>query len=352
MAIENAILRSVLENYNIGEKAIIQTFGTGLINNTWVVDDAGKKFILQRINENVFKQPEAIAYNIELIAGYLKNNFPGYKFASPIRTVNGDTLIHKTGAGYFRMFLFVEGSHTTDVVKTPQQAYEAAAQFGRFTGKLNLFDVNKLKITIPDFHDLSLRYQQFLSAIGKGNTERKGQANNLIDELLSHSSIVDKYEKIISDKSFIKRVTHHDTKISNVLFDDDDKGICVIDLDTVMPGYFISDVGDMMRTYLSPVSEEEKDFSRIEIREDFYRAIVDGYYNEMKDVLTESEKHHFFYSGCFMIYMQALRFLTDYLNNDTYYGEKYPGHNFVRAGNQAILLRRLFDKESGLSSNK
>jgi hypothetical protein len=117
----------------------------------------------------------------------------------------------------------------------------------------------------------------------------------------------------------------------------------VIDLDTVMPGHFISDVGDMMRTYLSPVSEEEKDFAKIEVREDFYQAIVNGYYNEMKDILTETEKRYFFYAGKFMIYMQAIRFLTDYLNNDVYYGSRYPGHNLIRAGNQAVLLQRLLD---------
>ena len=171
----------------------------------------------------------------------------------------------------------------------------------------------------------------------------------LSDELLSYSEIVTEYENIIVNSNFKKRVTHHDTKISNVLFDDAGRGLCVIDLDTVMPGYFISDVGDMMRTYLSPVSEEEKDFNKIEIREDFYKAIVNGYYSEMKDVLTKTEKHYFFYAGTFMIYMQAIRFLKDYLNDDIYYGSKYPGHNLVRAGNQAILLKRLIEKKDILS---
>lgn len=144
------------------------------------------------------------------------------------------------------------------------------------------------------------------------------------------------------------RVTHHDTKISNVLFDKKGKGICVIDLDTVMPGYFISDVGDMMRTYLSPVSEEENDLGKITVRDDFYRAIVQGYYNEMKDELTETEKKYFFYAGKFMIYMQAVRFLTDHLNDDVYYGAKYEGHNFMRAANQVRLLECLLEKESVL----
>jgi hypothetical protein len=112
-----------------------------------------------------------------------------------------------------------------------------------------------------------------------------------------------------------------------------------------MPGYFISDLGDMMRTYLSPMSEDEKDVDKIEVRDEYYRAIVQGYYNEMKDVLTETEKRYFFYAGRFIIYMQALRFLTDHLNNDVYYGVKYPGQNFIRAKNQNVLLKRLMEKE-------
>ena len=144
------------------------------------------------------------------------------------------------------------------------------------------------------------------------------------------------------------RVTHHDTKISNVLFGADDKALCVIDLDTIMPGYFISDVGDMMRTYLPTVSEEETDFSKIEVRDDVYKAIVQGYSNEMGEALSDEETKAFFYAGVFMIYMQALRFLTDHLNNDVYYGARYPNHNFVRAGNQIVLLQKLLEKRSSL----
>jgi hypothetical protein len=116
-----------------------------------------------------------------------------------------------------------------------------------------------------------------------------------------------------------------------------------------MPGYFISDVGDMIRTYLSPANEEEKDFSKIEIREEYFSAIWKGYMSEMNDELSTEEKNHFIYAGKFMIYMQAIRFLTDHLNNDIYYGAKYPGHNLVRAGNQAVLLQRLLEKEAFLS---
>jgi Ser/Thr protein kinase RdoA (MazF antagonist) len=152
----------------------------------------------------------------------------------------------------------------------------------------------------------------------------------------------------MANPEFKLRVTHHDTKISNVLFDQEGKGLCVIDLDTVMPGYFISDVGDMMRTYLSPVSEEEKELDKIVVRDEFYKAIVEGFYKEMKEELTETEKKYFFYAGTFMIYMQALRFFTDFLNDDIYYGAKYPRHNFMRAKNQLVLLEQLLKKQDQL----
>ena len=344
------MLHSLLTDYGLkSEQVTVEPFGSGLINNTWTIKDCDEKYILQRVNNNVFKEPEAIDANIILIAGFLEKKHPAYTFVRPVAALDGRTIIYKEDEGYFRMFPFIEGSCTVDVVKTPTQAYEAAAQFGRFTRLLDRFDVNKLKITIRDFHNLSLRHQQFLAALENANFERRKDAASLIEEILHHSSIVTEYEKIITDKNFMQRVTHHDTKISNVLFDENDNGLCVIDLDTVMPGYFISDIGDMMRTYLSPVSEEEQDFDKIEIREDFYDAVVNGYYSEMKDVLTGKEKEYFFYAGTFMIYMQAIRFVTDYLDNDVYYGEKYPGHNLVRGGNQLVLLKRLLEKEDILT---
>ncbi len=175
--------------------------------------------------------------------------------------------------------------------------------------------------------------------------QRLQQSFHLIQFIKDNKNIVDTYENILHNNSFKLRVTHHDTKISNVLFDALDKGLCVIDLDTVMPGYFISDVGDMIRTYVSPVNEEEKDFSKIEIREEYFKAIWDGYMGEMNQELTGEEKKHFIYAGKFMIYMQAIRFITDHLNDDAYYGAKYDGQNFVRAGNQVVLLQRLMEKE-------
>ncbi len=345
--------RSVLPEYGIEEEMLrVVPFGSGLINHTWKIELPGREFILQKINEDVFKEPEQIAQNIRMIADYLKTHHPGYKFVAPITTNDGKEMMYRERAGFYRLFPFVADSHTIDVVETPQQAYEAAAQFGSFTRLLSGFDASKLNITIPCFHDLTLRYQKFLKTIEHGNRRRVLESEELIKTLIRHSDIVTEYGNICSNPEFKLRVTHHDTKISNVLFDANDKGLCVIDLDTVMSGYFISDVGDMMRTYLSPVSEEEKDFDKIIIRDEFYKAIANGYYHEMEEELTDTEKKYFFYAGKYMIYMQAIRFLSDHLVNDVYYGAKYPDQNFYRAKNQAVLLQRLLEKESELSGLK
>ncbi len=328
----------------------VEGFGTGLINSTWVLKKGGDKYILQKINHAIFKKPEDIAWNIEMLDAYLREHHPDYLFTSPVKTVDGKSMLFVEGDGYYRVFAFVPNSHSIDVVATEDQAYEAARQFGKFTRLLSGVNTADLRITLPSFHDLSLRYEQFQQALQNGNPERIREAAEVIEQLSDYSGIVEEYEKIKANPDFKQRVTHHDTKISNVLFDNNDKGLCVIDLDTIMPGYFISDVGDMMRTYLCPVSEEEKEYSKIEIRDAFYKAIVKGYREEMGPELTDTEKQYFFYSGTFMIYMQALRFITDHLNNDVYYGARYDGHNFVRGKNQAVLLQRLLEKKDILSA--
>ncbi len=340
-----------LHSFGIDAEDYLTTkLSTGLINTTWKVSSASKSFILQLINESVFSNPFQISENIKVIGNYLGKNAPQYRFVNTLADQNGSHLVSINGVGAFRLFPFVEESVTHLTVHTVEQAYEAAAQFGQFTSLLSSFDSAKLNITIPNFHNLTLRYEQFLSAVKNGNPDRIAENKNLIECLLQSADIAKLYEVICAGNEFKQRVTHHDTKISNVLFNKEDKGICIIDLDTVMPGYFISDVGDMIRTYLCPVSEEEKDETKIEIRADYYKAIVQGYLLYMKDKLTELEKQHFFYAGAFMIYMQALRFMTDYLSNDVYYSIQYPTHNLVRATNQLTLLHRYREKERELNS--
>jgi Ser/Thr protein kinase RdoA (MazF antagonist) len=331
----------ILQQFGIDAgNAIIIPVQHGLINRTWKIETPGKAFILQKVNHTIFKKPSEVAQNLALIANYLSRHFPGYIFTAPLKTITGETLLQTANENYYRVFDYIEGSHSINSVSTAGQAWEAARQFGKFTSMLKNFDAAKLNNTIPSFHDLGLRYRQFSDAVQNGNTKRIKQSDTLIERLQNWSDIAATFEQIKNDPAFKLRVTHHDTKISNVLFDKNDKAICVIDLDTVMPGYFLSDIGDMMRTYLCPATEEEQDLEKIEVRVEIYNAIVQGYLHEMKEDLSEKEKQYFFYAGEYMIYMQALRFLTDHLNNDVYYGAAYPNQNFNRAANQAALLQQ------------
>jgi Ser/Thr protein kinase RdoA (MazF antagonist) len=339
------MIASILNAYGIKfEDSQVETLASGLINSTWKVTHQQQQYIVQRINDNVFKEPYKLAANISMLDRYLVEHSPDYLFVAPIKSIHNQEIVHDQNEGYFRLFPFIRGSHTINVVSTPDQAFEAALQFGKFTRLLAEFDATQLHLTIPDFHNLTLRYHQFENSLKLGNPNRIKQSASLISEIKNRYHILTSFEKIKKNTNVRVRVTHNDTKISNVLFDDLGKGICIIDLDTVMPGYFISDVGDMIRTYLSPANEEEKDFSAIEVRDDFFQAIVRGYLSCMGDELTAAEKDLILYSGLFLIYMQAIRFLTDYCNNDSYYGARYEDQNFVRAGNQIHLLKKLEDK--------
>lgn len=338
------LLYEVLCEFGIDTGNItIEDLHNGLINNTYKVITEKKSYILQRINTVVFKKPELILDNVSSIGDYLQTHYPGYVYTNPIATTGNQFLVYKNDSDCYRLMPYISDSVTCNVLTSESLAEAAAEQFSLFTKNLELFDIEKLNTTIPDFHNLTLRYTQYSEALLNGNPHKINNCKSIIETFDNYNWIVEEYQKIVANPEFKKRVTHHDTKISNVLFDKHGNGICVIDLDTVMPGYFISDLGDMMRTYLSSVSEEEKDLSLVVVRPAYFRAVVKGYLKHMSSVLTDTEKRYIVYSGAFMIYMQALRFFTDYLNDDKYYGAKYPEHNLVRAANQLALLKSYDD---------
>jgi Ser/Thr protein kinase RdoA (MazF antagonist) len=311
----------------------------GLINSTYIVSTTNGEYILQTINHHIFKNPNAIDFNINAIGNHLHIHAPNYLFTHLEKTVDGKTIIEWEGK-YYRAFEKIDG-YALSVLENENQAFEAAKQFGLFTYQLLNFNASTLKITLPDFHNLSLRYHQFLEALKNGNTHRLEQSKNSIQFLIAHQHYVDQYEQFIHHKEVKKRVTHHDTKISNVLFSENngiEKGICVIDLDTVMPGYFISDIGDMCRTCLCSVTEEESNLDLLFVDGQKWNAIQKGYSKAMDSALSNFELDHFFFAGQYMIYMQALRFLTDHLNMDIYYGAKIEGQNYIRSLNQIRLL--------------
>lgn len=298
----------------------IQKYGSGLINQTFRLrhknGKASKDLILQRINTQVFKDPWQITNNHRKAADYLAEKYPNYFFLAPVPTSDGKDMLDWNDE-YWRMLPFVDHTISINEANDPKQAYEAAKQFGRLARKLSGIDLESLASTIPNFHNLTLRYSTFQSAISNASIERKEAAEELITAFQQYSQIAVTYESLKTDPDFRDRLMHHDTKINNVLLDDKTyEGVCVIDLDTLMPGKIISDLGDMVRTYVSPVSEEETDFEKIIIREDYYDALMKGYLSEVGADLTPTEKEVLFYSGQFMIYMQGIRFLADYLNGD------------------------------------
>ena len=336
----------VLINFGLNPSLYsVEPFGSGLIHHTYLLKSQGvSEYILQEVNTDVFRRPGDIAFNLRITGSYLRENHPDYYFPLPLNTVSGEPYAEENGRIY-RLTPFVRDSHAINSCESVDEAFEAARQFGKFTALLNGVDTGLLKYTIPGFHDLTLRWNQFLEALQSGNQSRIDQTREQIIFLRGQENLVNQFESIRNDSRFKLRVIHHDTKINNVLFDRQNKGICVIDLDTVMPGYFISDLGDMMRTYLSPADEEENDFNKITIRTDFFEAIVKGYLQDMQFELNSTEKDAFIYAGEFMIFMQALRFMTDYINDDRYYGSRYEGHNLFRAMNQINLLQKFRSKQ-------
>lgn len=324
----------------------LEQIGSGHINRTYLLStDAGEKYILQNINTYVFKDPYAIATNIKAVADELTLHHPNYLFPSAIPTTSGDLMFNHAGE-YWRLLPFVANTVAFDTLSHTKQAYEAAKQFGKLSRLLNNLDTSNLKLTIPGFHDLTWRYEQFIEALNKTATHLEQNAKHEIDLALRHHFIVTYYHAYENSSDFPNRMMHHDTKISNVLLDETDyHGVCVIDLDTLMPGKFISDLGDMMRTYLCAFSENEKDLEKIKIRIPYFQATIEGYLSEMASILTPTEKELILFSGKYIIYMQALRFLTDYLNGSIYYPTSYAEQNLDRAKNQFKLLSELFENE-------
>lgn len=340
------MIEKVLTSFGVSHGAKYEPYGNGLINNTWKVFTERGNYILQRVNTDVFPVPRAIADNILMIKKYLDQVAPKYFFIGSLATIKGDSVAEVDG-DFYRLFPFVDGSITIDEVENPAQAYQAAKQFGKFTRMLDAFNPNKLNIAIKNFHNLPFRVEQYQEALKTASSKRLAEAQWAINEVARHFEIVNEFNQIQAEDRLTLRVIHHDTKINNVLLDGNTGlGICVIDLDTIMPGYFISDVGDMMRTYLSPSSEEDTHTENIKVRVDVFSAIYKGYMEEMGKVLTLAEKELFIYSGKFMIFMQALRFLTDFLNGDIYYKVSSKRHNLNRAENQIMLLNKYIESET------
>lgn len=333
-----------------------ESFGNGHINDTYLVkfdegtdgdDEDGKtKYVLQRINRNVFKQGEYVVHNIEKVLNHLNRNGNN---ALRTYSANGTKYVIDSEHNYWRLYNFVSNSKSVEVIENRDQAYEAAKAYADFLKNLSPLDPNSFYETIPQFHDLGFRYQQFDNAFKSANKLRLSESKDEIEFALSQKSILNSMNAIISEKKIPIRITHNDTKLNNVLLDNDTgKAVCVIDLDTVMPAYAFNDYGDMVRTFTSPVPEDEVDQSKVYVREDIFESLTSAYLSGLKEILTKDEKESLLLGAKYMVLIIGLRFLTDYLAGDTYFKVSYDKHNLVRARNQFALLKSIEDREDKL----
>jgi hypothetical protein len=329
-----------------------EPYGSGHIHETYLlIKSSGghlQKFILQCFNSSVFREPEKVMNNIRKISSHLKN-FGGKNsdtlYLSMVPALNNEYWYQDEMKNYWRCFDFIEGSYTIDRVETGSQAYEAARMFGNFF--LSLSDINpkELDITIPDFHNIVKRLEALEKAVNTGIGKRISEASGEISQALKYNELVKEYLFILPEIPV--RATHNDTKINNVLFSSSTgKGICVIDLDTVMPGTVLSDFGDMVRTFTNAADEDEMDLRKVFFRPEIFSEMTSGFIEGVQGILRPVEKNNLVLGGQLIIYMQAVRFLTDYLSGDTYYKIEYPEHNLVRTRNQLKLLDSVFEHET------
>ena len=334
---------SILKSFGLRLDCKISSIGSGHIHYTFKIEGE-KNFVLQRVNKNVFTKPDVIARNNRLAFQYLKKNHPDFLFPQSLPDTNGHDLFYDAEGFPWRLYPLIENTFTIDEVKSEQQAFEAAKGFGALSKNLQGIDVSLFEPTLDRFHDISWRYEQFEDALAKAKPEVMAQCKKEIELSKSFRYLVDEYNQLISRGTLVLRVMHNDTKVNNILFDSvSQKAACAIDLDTLMPGYFIYDLGDMVRTFVSPVSEEEKNILKIQFRKNIYDSLLRGYLSEMNDVLTVEEKKSIPFSGMMMTYIMALRMLADFLRGNTYYHITYPEQNLVRSRNQLHLLGLIRD---------
>lgn len=335
-------LHTVVKNFQIeGDLISFQPISVGLINETYQVSMESKSYVLQRINDQVFKSPARVMENIESVALYLEHkNYPR-KILKPIQTNEGKAYHQDQNRQFWRLFPFFENTITCNKIDNPDLAYSAAFAFGEHTRYLGDFDQRNLHITIPDFHHTPLRYQHFEKALSMAEKERLKCASLAIRTVKDFSYILKAYDHIQSNL----RVVHYDTKINNLLLDENNlEPVCVIDLDTLMPGMLPYDFGDMVRTFTPPVDENDPDIKQVIVREPIFEAVRAGFLAGMRDQIRPEEKKYLNEGAKLIIFEQALRFLTDYLLGDTYYAVTYSQQNLIRANNQLALLKDFLNK--------
>lgn len=328
-----------------GEFKASKTLVSGHINETYLIEtleDTTADYVLQKLNHHVFPNIPELMNNKVKVAEHLKKKKPAdqvnLKF---FETKLGLYYYHDEKGSYWNLMEFIPNSKVLEKTENVQQAEEAGKAFGNFIKLLDDFPAEDLYEIIPDFHKMSFRYQQFDKALNGAGEERKKNAVVWIEQVLESREEMQQLERFYEAGKIPMRVTHNDTKLSNILFDKKDKALCIIDLDTLMPGIIHYDFGDSVRTICSTATEDETDLSKVNFSLDYYQAFLKGFLSELKDKLSDIEIQYLPLAAQTITFIMGLRFITDYLNNDVYYKIKYPEHNLKRAANQFTLVKRM-----------
>jgi Ser/Thr protein kinase RdoA (MazF antagonist) len=322
--------------------------GSGHINETYAAtyDQAGTpvRYIHQRINGHVFKDPARLMDNVSRVLGHAATRLVGRPDASrrtltlvPAR--DGRPYVVDADAAMWRTYLFIERTRTFDIVETPAQAEAAARAFGQFQSVLADLPGERLHDTIPDFHHTRKRFDAFAAAVQADVCNRAHACADLIEIARAHEPDADRLLAASAAGDVPERVTHNDTKINNVMMDvTTGEALCVVDLDTTMPGLAPIDFGDMVRTATNAAAEDEPDPARVVSRPEMFEALVRGYLSAAGTFLRPTEVAWLAFAGQLLAFEQALRFLGDHLQGDVYYRIHRPGHNLERARAQLALM--------------
>ena len=331
-----------------GTFSACERYGEGHINDTFKVTmtEDGKEthYILQRINNRLFPDVEKLMHNIELVTDFCRKSVlarggdPMRECLTLIRTKD-DKAYYYDGENYFRMYVFIENATSYQSVREPRDFYESAVAFGNFANLLADFDASQLYEVLPDFHNTKVRYANFEGAVQKDVCGRAKNVEKEIAWVRAHNYLCGKLVDAIETKEIPLRVTHNDTKLNNVMLDDETgRALAVIDLDTVMPGSLCYDFGDSIRFGCNTAAEDEPDLSKVHFMFDLYKTYLEGYLSAVGKGITQREKELLPWGAVLMTYECGMRFLTDYLEGDTYFKTHRPGHNLDRAHTQSKLV--------------
>ncbi|MBP7871516.1 phosphotransferase enzyme family protein [Macellibacteroides fermentans] len=345
----NEQLMAILKQFAIDEDMVSAVpFGNGHINDTLkVTNSKGEiKYILQRINHHIFTNVDMLQNNIFTVTSHIREKLVARGEQDVDRKVltfipaKDGKLYHFDGDSYWRVCLFIPRSKSFEEV-TPQLSYEAGKAFGDFQTMLSDLPADALGETIPNFHNMEFRLKQFHDAVEANAAGRLEEVKDLVAEIEKRAKDMCIQEELYREGKLKKRTNHCDTKVNNIMFDEEGKVLCVIDLDTVMPGFVLSDIGDFIRTGANTGAEDDENLDNVEVNLEIFEAYTRGYMETAKAFLTPQEIKLLPYGGRLLTYMQTVRFLTDYINGDTYYKIHSPKHNLIRTKAQFKLLLSL-----------